>query len=212
MIILYDYLPSQNAYKIRLLLNHLQQPFKTKYVSIFEKEGQTKEYLSISPTGTVPAIKTKDGGYLSESNAILIYLAEDTKYLPNNPFLRAKVYQWLFYEAEVVQTGIATLRHWVQTEKDKNRSHENLATKHSLCMEALDTMNKHLAENLFFCGEQYTIADISLFAYTHLSEEANLPLQDFQHIVSWITRVQSQDNYLTEIHSYSIDPFSAREL
>ena len=212
MITLYDYLPSQNAYKVRLLLNQLQQPYKTKYVSIFEQEGQAEEYLSISPTGTVPAIKTGDGAFLAESNAILIYLAEGTDYLPGDQLLRAKVFQWLFYEAEVVQAGIATLRHWIQTDKAKRRSEENLNIKRDLCLKTLNTINQYLKNNKFFCGNQYTIADISIFAYTHLTEEANLPLQDYPNIVSWINRVKSQAGYLSEIHPYSIDPYSVREL
>ncbi len=212
MITLYDYLPSQNAYKIRLLLNHLKQPYKTQYISIFEKEGQTKEYLSISPTGTVPAIKTKKGEFLAESNAILIYLAEGTDYLPRDRLLRARVYQWLFYEAEVIQAGIATLRHWIQTDKAKNRSEETLKAKHDLCIKTLDTVDNSLKGSLFICGDQYTIADISMFAYTHLAEEANLSLQNYRNIVSWIDRIRSQEGFLSEVHPYSMDPFSTREL
>ncbi|MEM7195058.1 MAG: glutathione S-transferase family protein [Pseudomonadota bacterium] len=212
MITLYDYLPSQNAYKIRLLLNHLKLSYGTKYISIFEGEGQTEQYLSISPTGTVPAITTEKGEHLAESNAILVYLAEGTEYLPTDKLIRARTFQWLCYEAEIVQTGIATLRHWVQTNKDKNRSEETLTIKRELCIKALNTMNTHLADKAFFCGEQYTVADMSIFAYTHLSAEANLPLQRYKNVLAWIDRVKSQEGYLPEIHPYSIDPNSFKEL
>jgi len=107
MLTLYDYLPSQNAYKIRLLLNHLKQPYRTKIISIFEGEGQSDEFRAISPTGTVPAIELENGYTLAESNAILSYLAEGTAYLPDDAHARAKVLQWLFFEGETVQGGVA---------------------------------------------------------------------------------------------------------
>ena len=212
MITLYDYLPSQNSYKVRLLLNHLNQPYESRYVSIFEGEGQTEKFLSISPTGTVPAIETEDGSFLAESNAILVYLAEGTDYFPNDALIRAKVLQWLFYEVEVIQTGIATLRHWIQTKKDKNRTEENLTIKRELCLKALRTMNSHLASNSFFCGNQYTIADISIFAYTHLTEDANLPLSEYRNVVAWADRVKSQTGFLSDMYPYSIDRYSYNEL
>ena len=93
MITLYDYLPSQNAYKVMLLLSHLNQPYKTKFISIFEGEGKTEDFLRISPTGTVPAIETEEGQYIAESNAILVYLAQGTPYLPEDRYLCAKVTQ-----------------------------------------------------------------------------------------------------------------------
>ncbi len=94
MLTLFDYLPSQNAWKVRQLLQHLQRPYRTERVSIFEGEGQRADYLRISPTGTVPAIRLDDGCALAESNAILMYLAEGTPYLPEDAFDRAKVWQW----------------------------------------------------------------------------------------------------------------------
>src|SRR4051812_14368063 len=99
MLTLFDYLPSQNAWKVRQLLNHLQTPYRTEYVGIFEGEGQRPEYLAINPTGAVPAIRLNDGRVLAESNAILAFLAEGTSYLPEDAFGRAKVLQWLSFEA-----------------------------------------------------------------------------------------------------------------
>ena len=212
MITLYDYLPSQNAYKVRLLLSYLNQPYNTKFISIFEGEGQTEEFLKINPTGTVPAIETEDGKYIAESNAILMYLAEGTAYLPEDRYLKAKVVQWLCYETEVIQAGIATLRHWTLTEKTKNRSEEMLQIKKDLCLKSLATMERHLSGNDFFCGNQYTIADIAIFAYTHLAEEAGLTLKNYPALTTWIKRVKDQPGYLPDVHPYSIDPYSYREL
>ena len=212
MLTLYDYLPSQNAYKVRLLLNQTGTPFRSKYISIFEGEGKTEAYKAISPTGTVPAIELENSITVAESNAILIYLSEGTQFLPDSPTTRAKVFQWLFFEGEVIQSGIATLRHWILTGKDKNRSQELLTSKRELSIKSLEIMNTHLKQNDYFVGEYYTVADISLFAYVHLAGEANLPLDNYRNIIQWIERVRSQDRFLGEIFPYSIDPYSVREL
>lgn len=212
MLTLYDYLPSQNAYKIRLLLNHLQRPYRTRLISIFEGEGQSAEYLAISPTGTVPAIVLENGFRLAESNAILVFLAAGSAYLPEDAQIRAKVLQWLFFEAETVQGGVATLRHWVQTGKDKNRPPELLEAKRNLSLKALAILDRELAANDFLGGRHYSVADMAVFAYVHLADEAGLPLKDYRHVVDWIARVRAQDGFLAEMHPYAIDPHSAGEL
>ncbi len=117
MLTLYDYLPSQNAWKVRQLLQHLQRPYRTQLVSIFEGEGRREDYQAINPTGTVPAIRLDDGRVLAESNAILMFLAEGTPYLPDDAFGRAKVWQWLSFEQERVESQIGALRHWTLTGK-----------------------------------------------------------------------------------------------
>ncbi|MBX2868858.1 MAG: glutathione S-transferase family protein [Acidiferrobacterales bacterium] len=212
MLTLYDYLPSQNAYKVRVLLNHLDRPYKQKMISIFEGEGRAASFQKVSPTGTVPAIKTESGVTIAESNAILVYLATDTQYLSSDPLTRAKTMQWLFFEGETVQGGIATLRHWIQTGKDKNRTPDILQSKRQLSMKALQILNNELDQNSFLGGNQYSIADISNFAYVHLAEEANLPLSSFPAVERWIDRVKQQDRFLAQTYPYSRDPFSHREL
>ncbi len=212
MFTLYDYLPSQNAWKVRLLLHHLGQPYQTRLVSIFEGEGQTPEYRRVNPTGAVPAIRLEDGRTLAESNAILSYLAEGSDYLPSEPFARAKVAQWLFFEGDYVQAGIATLRHWVLTGKDARRPPEVLAAKRELSLKTLEILDRELADRAFLAGGDYSIADMSVFAYTHLAADADLPLDDFGHVTEWIERVRAQPGFLAETYPYSIDPHSAREL
>ncbi len=212
MITLFDYLPSQNAYKIRLLMNHLGVAYHTEFVSIFEGEGQRPDYLAINPTGAVPAIMLEDGRTLAESNAILAFLAEGTKYLPADAFSRAKVSQWLFFEGDYVQATVATLRHWIMTGKDKRRSPELVAAKRAGSIKTLSMLDRELAQRPFLIGDAYTIADMSVFAYVHLADQANLPLQDFSNVVRWIAAVQTQPGFLSEIHPYAIDPHSSREL
>src|SRR3982750_3841317 len=114
MLTLFDYLPSQNAWKVRQLLNHLQKPHRTEYIGIFEGEGQRPEYLAINPTGAVPAIRIDDGRVL----------AEGTAYLPDDAFGRAKVLQWLSFEGNYVEPAIGTLRHWILTGKAARRPRE----------------------------------------------------------------------------------------
>lgn len=212
VLTLFDYLPSQNAYKIRLLLNHLQVPYRTKLISIFEGEGQRPDYLAINPTGAVPAIRLDDGRVLSESNAILGFLAEDTPYLPLGRFERAKVQQWLSFEGNYVEPAIGTLRHWIMTGKDARRSGELIESRRSASLKALRILDCELAERAFIAGDTYTIADMSLFAYASRANEAKLPLADFENVVGWIDRVKAQPGFLETTYPYSIDPHSAGEL
>jgi glutathione S-transferase len=211
MLTLYDYLPSQNAYKVRLLLHHLQRPYRTQIVSIFEGEGQHPQFLAVNPTGAVPAIALEDGRVLAESNAILAYLAHGTPYLPQDPFDNAKVHQWLSFEQDYV-TSIATLRHWTLTGKLARRP-EALADRHrQVGTKALAILDRELAKRPFIAGDSYTIADMSLFAYTHRAGEAGFVLERFPHVLAWIERVRSQPGFLATCHPYSIDPFSSGEL
>lgn len=212
MLTLYDYLPSQNAYKIRLLLSHMGQPYRTQMVSIFEGEGQNEAFRRVSPTGAVPAIELEDGRCLAESNAILMFLADGTRYLPSDAFGRAKVMQWLCFESDYVQAGIATLRHWILTGKDRNRPSALLEMKRDQSLRTLGILERQLGNGGFIAGSGYTVADMSLFAYVHLAGDAGLSLDDFPKVTTWIERVRGEEGFLSEMYDYSIDPFSAREL
>jgi glutathione S-transferase len=212
MITLYDYLPSQNAYKVRLLLSQLQRPWRTEIISIFEGEGQRPEYLAINPTGAVPAIKLDDGRVLAESNAILVFLAEGTPYLPEDRFARAKVLQWLSFEGDYVQSTIATLRHWIMTGKAARRPAALVEAKREGSLKTLAILDRELSQRVWLAGPAYSVADIGVFAYVHRAEEADLPLADFPNVVAWIDRVRSQPRFLAETFPYSIDPHSAKEL
>ena len=212
MLTLYDYLPSQNGYKIRLLLNHLNRPYRTEIVSIFAGEGQRPEYLAINPTGAVPAIRLEDGRVLSESNAILVFLAEGTPYLPSDSFERAKVLQWMSFEADYIQSTAGSLRYWTLTEKLPRRPREMIEAKRAGALKALAALDRELAQRPFIVGDQYTVADISLFAYTHVAGDAGLPLEGFRNVMAWIDRVRAQPRFLERIYPYSIDPHSTREL
>jgi len=212
MLTLFDYLPSQNGYKIRLLLNQLERPFRTEIVSIFEGHGQRPEYLALNPTGAVPAIRLDDGRVLAESNAILFYLAEGSRFLPADSFGRAKVLQWMSFESDYVQSTAGSLRYWTLTGKVPQRPAALVESKRQGALKAFAALDRELAQRPFIVGDDYTVADISLFAYTHVAREADLPLGDYRHIARWIDRIREQPRFVDKIYPYSIDPHSTREL
>jgi glutathione S-transferase len=211
MMTLYDYLPSQNAYKVRLLLNHLQLPYRTQLLSIFEGAGQSAEFLAVNPAGAVPALQLGDGRVLAESNAILTYLAHGTQYLPADPFEAAKVQQWMSFEQDYV-LNIAALRHWTMTGKLARRPAALVHMRRAGGLKALAILDRELSARPFICGASYTIADMSLFAYTHRADEAGLPLKEFRQVCAWIDRVRSQEGFLDQHYPYSVDPHSSGEL
>jgi glutathione S-transferase len=212
MLTLFDYRPSQNAYKVRLLLSHLALPHDTVEVGIFQGHGQTAEYRAINPTGAVPALKLDDGRVLAESMAILWYLAEGTPYLPADPFLRAKILQWLSFENDYLQNSIGSLRYWTLTGKRDRRPRELVEGKVATARRVLRILDEALAREAFLVGGGYTIADMACFAYTHLAEDAGLPLREYRHVVAWLARVRSQPGFLDRVYPYSVDPHSSGEL
>ena len=209
-MLLYDYLPSQNAYKVRLLLSHLRRPYHTVEVSIFEGKGQEPAYRAINPTGAVPGLQLEDGRVLAESLAILCYLAEGTPYLPVDVYERAKVLQWLSFENDYLQNSIGSLRFWKLT--GKQRPHELVHSKVHIGMRCLAILDEALEKSHFLVGNRYTIADMACFAYTHLADEAGLPLRHCPNMVAWLARVRAQPGFLDKVYPYSVDPHSGGEL
>lgn len=197
MLRLYDFLPSGNCYKIRLLLTQLAIPFERIEVDILKGESRTPEFLQKNPNGRVPVLETESGEFLCESNAIMFYLSEGTKFFPTDRWERAKVMQWLCFEQYSHEPYIATTRFWIK-ELGKEKEYLNaIAQKREPGYAALGVMEKHLANHNFFVGERYTIADIGLFAYTHVADEGGFDLRRFPGIESWIERVKAQPGYIS---------------
>lgn len=193
---LYDFLPSGNGYKVRLLLTQLNIPFERIEMNILKGETRTPEFLKKNPNGRIPILEIQPNVYLSESNAILFYLSEGTDFFPQDSYQRAKVMQWLFFEQYSHEPNIATVRFWI-TELEKEEEYKaKIEQKRKLGYAALDVMEKHLASHHFFVGEKYSIADIGLFAYTHVAEEGGFDLSRFPAIQAWIDRVKSQPHYI----------------
>ncbi len=151
MLTLYDYLPSQNGYKVRLLMNHLGTPYRTVLVPIFDGAGQLPEFLAKNPTGAVPVLELEDGRALAESNAILGYLAEGTPYLPDDAWTRAQVHRWMYFEEDYVQNGLASLRHWTLTGKLARRRSEMIAAKKATSAKSLAILERWLGVCQKFC-------------------------------------------------------------
>ena len=193
---LYDFLPSGNGYKIRLLLTQLGMPFERVEVNILKGETQTPDFLSKNPHGKIPVLEIEPGKYLTESNAILVYLSECTEFLPYDRFLRAQVLQWLFFEQYSHEPFIATSRYWISILDKAEEYKEALEQKRKLGYAALNLMENHLTSHTFFVGDRYTIADIALFAYTHVADEGGFDLTRFPAIEAWIERVKNQSRYI----------------
>ncbi len=212
MLTLFDYLPSQNAFKVRLLLSQLQIPYETRTVSIFEGAGKTSEYRKINPTGAVPAVVLDDGRAIAESNAILTYLADGTRFMPDDRYGRAKVNQWLSFEQNYIESTIGSLRYWVMTSKINRRPEALVTSKRNSGIMALEVLDTELSDRQFILGDAYTIADIALFAYASRAEEAEISLAPYEALRSWVARVELQPRFVGCVFPYSIDSHSSGEL
>jgi glutathione S-transferase len=191
---LYNVAYSGNSYKVRLLLAQLEIPCEIIEVDILQGESRTTEFLKINPNGRTPVLDD-DGFILAESNAILAYLAKGTKYLPEDRKKFGQVFQWMFFEQYSHEPFIATSRFWLQHKPESREKTALLASKRDGGWAALRIMEDHLAKNDFFVGD-YSIADIALFAYTHVAGEGGFALDDFPKIRGWIARVKSLPKYL----------------
>lgn len=192
---LYDYHTSGNGYKVALILHHLGKAYVYHETDILAGRTHTPDFLKLNPNGKIPVLVTPDGKVLSESNAILTYLAEGTPYLPQDSFERYQVMRWLFWEQYSHEPNIATSRFWLH-HPDADQFKEKLTEKRPGCLAALKQMEEHLTQQAFMAGDTYTIADMALFAYTHVAHEGGYPLDDYPAIRAWIQRVENQEGFL----------------
>ena len=197
MLKLYNVAYSGNSYKVRLLLAQLGISCEIIEVDILKGESGTPEFLKLNPNGRTPVLD--DNGFmLAESNAILAYLARGTKFLPEDKQRWALIFQWLFFEQYSHEPHIATARFWLQHKPDSPERSAVLAAKRGGGWAALKVMEGHLANKDFFV-RNYSIADVALFAYTHVSHEGGFPLDDFPKIRAWIERVKAQPGFVPMI-------------
>jgi glutathione S-transferase len=192
MIRLHDDLPSGNGYKVRLLLHQLGIPFELILKSTARGETRTAEFLRMNPNGRIPLVETSPGQYLAESGAILFYYAEGTPFLPSDRWERAQVLQWMFFEQYSHEPYVAVARAWLNYYGMDEERQRQLPQKQKMGYDALAVMEQHLSRNTFFVGERYTIADIALYAYTHVADEGGFDLSRFPAIRTWIERVRSR--------------------
>jgi len=193
---LYDYLPSGNGYKVRLLLRQLRLPFELIEVDILAGASRTPEFLGKNPNGRIPVLEVQAGVFLAESNAILSYLADGTPFLPRDRLERARVFQWMFFEQYSHEPNIATVRFWLTHLGLNDERRARLEQKRTLGYAALGVMEGHLASREFFVGDRYSIADIALYAYTHVADEGGFDLSRFPAVLGWLERVRRQPGHV----------------
>ncbi len=196
MIRLYDYWESGNAYKVRLLLTQLSTPFERVHLDIQEGETRTEAFLSKNPNGRVPVLEWPDGRCLAESNAILFHVTDATPMLPSDPWERAQVLQWMFFEQYSHEPNIAVLRFW-HFAKLLEENRESIPAKHEGGLHALGAMEKHLADRGWFVGSDYSVADIPLYAYTHVAEEGGFDSRPVPAVRGWTERVASHPGHVS---------------
>jgi glutathione S-transferase len=197
MLRLHDSLSSGNGFKVRLLLAQLGIPFERIEYDIDKAETRTPAFLAKNPNGRVPTLELEDGTFLPESNAILWYLAEGTPFAPETPRERARVLQWMFFEQYSHEPNIATVRFWITHQVAMTPLIElSIPAKRKNGEAALGVMEQHLATHRFFVGGRYTIADIALYAYTHVAGEGGFDLQPYPHVRAWLDRVAAQPGYI----------------
>jgi glutathione S-transferase len=185
--VLYDYLNSGNGYKCRLTMKALGIPYEYRFVDILKGETRTPEFLAINPNGKIPVLVLPDGRPIAESHAIINYLAEGTFLMPADRYQRALVWQWLGFEQYQLEPGVATVRFMLHY---LNKSKEELGVRYTeryqRGADALAVLEKGLEGRRWLVGEAATLADIALFAYTHVADEAGYRLEDFPAIGAWI--------------------------
>lgn len=193
---LYDFLPSGNGYKVRLLLTQLEIPFERIELNIVRGETRTPEFLEKNSNGRIPVLEIQPNQFLCESNAIIFYLSQGTEFFPNDSWEQAQVMQWLFFEQYSHEPNVATPRFWITELGKADEYRDAINQKRKLGYAALGVMEKHLTSHTFFVG-RYTIADIGLFAYTHVAHEGGFDLTEFPAIQAWLERVQAQPKHIS---------------
>jgi glutathione S-transferase len=196
MMTLYDYLDSGNGFKIRLLLSQLDIPYELVELDIMQGKTRTPEFLAKNPNGRIPTLQLEDGTFLAESGAILWYLAEGTPFLPTDRLARAQVLQWMFFEQYSHEPYVATSRFIVRHFPADSPRRAELPSRMKSGYDALAIMEKHLATHRYFVGERYGLADIALYAYTHVAEEGTFDLSRFPNVLAWLGRVKEQPKYV----------------
>lgn len=196
MITVYGDIQSGNCYKIKLLMSLLELPHQWQHINILDGESRSDAFLAKNPNGKIPLLELDDGRVVAESNAILNYLAEGTGYLPGDRYQRALVLQWQFFEQYSHEPFIATARYINKYLGLPDARRAEYEGKQEGGHKALAVMEQQLANTPYLIGEQMTIADISLYGYTHVAHEGGFDLAAYPAVNSWLTRIAGLPGYL----------------
>jgi glutathione S-transferase len=195
---LYDYAPSANCYKARLLLALLEREYERVPIDIFAGDTLSDEYAALNPARETPVLELEDGAVLTQSNAILWFLAEGTQFLPASALERGLVAQWLFFEQERVMSGIGGARFRTLTGRDPEAIPGRLALGES----ALTMLEAHLDGRAYVVGDTCSVADVANFAYTHVAEDAGYTLSGYPSVSAWLERVRAQPGFIDDLLPY----------
>ena len=193
-MLLYDSAVSGNCYKVRLVLAKLGIEYERRELSVFDRSDRPEVLGGLNPALRVPTLVFDDGRTLGESNAIIFHLTQGTDLLPTDAFAQAQVLQWLFFEQYDHEPNIAVARFWALAEIEPPAAER--AAKESGGAKALAAMERHLADHAFLVADTFSIADIALYAYTHVAPEGGFSLQPYPAIQAWLTRVEDQPAHI----------------
>lgn len=197
-LVLHEFPLSGNCYKIRLTAAHAGIALERKRYDILKGDTRTPEFLNINPNGRIPVLQ-EGNRFLTESNAICLYLADGSTLIPESTFDRADMLRWMFWEQSSHEPNIATLRFWLRyvgIEALTDAQRIQITGKRENGLAALDLMDRHLADRNWFVADRFSLADITLFAYTHLADEADFDLEAYPAIIGWMERIMTLDAHI----------------
>jgi glutathione S-transferase len=198
MYTLYSMQRSGNSYKVRLALARLGIPYKLIEVDILQGESRTPEFLAMNPSGQVPLLEVAPGRHIAESNAILWYVAIGSRLAPEDRIERAEALQWMFFEQHSLEPNIGAAYFWLCLIKGGRELQQHaLEDWMENGYRALGVMEKHLSERRYFVAGHFTVADIALYAYTHVAEQCDFDLSRFPAVRAWLARIEAEPGYVT---------------
>ena len=195
-MLLYNSPVSGNCYKVRLLLAHLGLPYETRRLDVIDRSNRPEVLGGLNPALRVPTLVLDDGRPLAESGAILWYLGERTRFVPEDAYERAQVLQWMFFEQYDHEPAIAVARFWLAYSGRAEEFAERLPERQAAGRRALTAMERRLEGRQFLVGERFTLADIALYAYTHVAHEGGFDLEPYPSVQGWLDRVAAEPGHV----------------
>ena len=193
---LYDNQDSGNCWKVRQLLALLEIPYERIEVDVIDRSNRRELLGGKNPALRVPTLELDDGHHLAESNAILWYFGDGTPFVPSGPLERARVLQWMFFEQYEVEPNLAVARFWIHLLGARDRYATELEGKWKAGNRALEAIDERLSEGDWLVGDAFSIADISVYGYTHLAEDGGFDLEPYPSVRAWLERVASRPGYV----------------
>jgi glutathione S-transferase len=197
LILLYDSPVSGNCYKVRLLLAHLEIPYERRSVDVVDRSNRPELLGALNPSLRVPTLVLDDGRPLGESGAILWYFGEGTRFVPADPYERAQVLQWMFFEQYDLEPALAVVRFWVAYSGRAEEFESQRPAKMKAGKRVLGVLDRHLDGRRYVLGESLTLADIALYGYTHVAPEGGFDLEPYPAIRAWLDRVAAEPSHVS---------------